>query len=279
MKASVLMATQEKDVWRRVRKEVADLCTIEVSATTAGTCETLLRKAFDIIIVDCKLPHFDSVEFVHALRHAPASDTFVVTWGRVHPDVYFAHPKTWESVMIPRSIASVVELVRARLDPAAARTLRAVRYQPNENTFFVVFKNGKTYELPRDVIEEDDGTTIVGEPAVIHGGEAFQVRLKSGRTYEVAWDFVLYHQEPTYPYHKGKAEQQRAEVRRAERIAARIRQEREARGWSLGELARRTDIQPPNLSRLESGKHVPSLETLERVADALGVRLVDLVGT
>lgn len=279
MKASVLMVTQEKDVWRRVRDEVADLCTIRVSTTTAETYETMLQKAFDIIIVDCKLPEFDGVEFVHALRHAPASDTFVVTWGRVHPFVYFAQPKTWESVMVPRSITSVVELVRARLDPAAARTLRAVRYQPKENTFFVVFKNGKTYELPRDVIEEDDGTAMVGEPKVIHGGEAFQVRLKSGKTYEVAWDFVLYHQEPTYPYHKGKPEQQRAEVRRAERIAARIRQEREARGWSLGELASRTDIQPPNLSRLESGKHVPSLETLERVADALGLRLVDLVRT
>jgi transcriptional regulator with XRE-family HTH domain len=36
-------------------------------------------------------------------------------------------------------------------------------------------------------------------------------------------------------------------------------------------------MHPPNLSRLESGKHVPSLETLERVAGALGVRVADLV--
>ena len=35
----------------------------------------------------------------------------------------------------------------------------------------------------------------------------------------------------------------------------------------------------PNLSRLETGTHVPSLETLERVAAALGVRVADLVAS
>jgi transcriptional regulator with XRE-family HTH domain len=67
------------------------------------------------------------------------------------------------------------------------------------------------------------------------------------------------------------------EVSRAARIGARIRKEREARGWSLGELARRTGMQAPNLSRLETGKHVPSLDTLERVAEVLGVRVANLV--
>jgi len=191
--------------------------------------------------------------------------------------VYLAEPKTWDSVVVPRSARSAVEVVRGRLDPAAARTVRDVRYTPKEETFFVAFRNGKTYELSRQVIEADDGTRVVAKPRVIHGGEAFEVRLASGKTYEVAWDFVLYHQEPAYPYHKGRAEQQRAESNRAHRIAARIRQEREARGWSLADLAQRTGIHPPNLSRLESGKHDPSLETLERVAEGLGVRVADLV--
>jgi len=88
---------------------------------------------------------------------------------------------------------------------------------------------------------------------------------------------VLYLQEPTYPYHKARAERRDAEAGRAERIGARIRHERDARGWSLGELARRAGMQPPNLSRLETGKHMPSLDTLERVAEALGVRVADLV--
>ena len=43
-----------------------------------------------------------------------------------------------------------------------------------------------------------------------------------------------------------------------------------------GELAHRTGLQAPNLSRLESGKHMPSMETLERVAEALDMRMADL---
>ena len=43
-----------------------------------------------------------------------------------------------------------------------------------------------------------------------------------------------------------------------------------------GELAHRTGLQAPDLSRLESGKHVLSMETLERVAEALDMRMADL---
>jgi len=33
----------------------------------------------------------------------------------------------------------------------------------------------------------------------------------------------------------------------------------------------------PNLSRLESGKHQPSLETMERIAEALGVTVAEIL--
>jgi DNA-binding Xre family transcriptional regulator len=191
--------------------------------------------------------------------------------------VYLCASEKWEPVVVRRSFPALVKTVRALLDPAAARTLDAVRYLPKEEAFFVAFRSGKTYELPRKLIEADDGSPIVGAPRVINDGDAFKVRQKSGKMYEVPWDFVLHHQEPSYAYHKGQIGQREAETRSAGRIAARIRQEREARGWRLGDLARRTGMQVPNLSRLESGKHMPSLETLERVARALGMRTADLV--
>jgi DNA-binding Xre family transcriptional regulator len=180
-------------------------------------------------------------------------------------------------MIVPRSFRQLVGALRARLDPKAARTLADVRYERTEAAFFVTFRSGKAYELSRKVIETDDGSRVIGEPRIIDGGETFEVRQASGNTYQVPWDAVLYNQEPSYPYHKGRTEQREREARSAERIALRVRREREARGWSLGELCRRTGMQPPNLSRLESGKHMPSLETLERVAGALGVRVADLV--
>lgn len=53
-----------------------------------------------------------------------------------------------------------------------------------------------------------------------------------------------------------------------------IRQHRLAAGISQTEFARRADMDQPNVSRLERGGVVPTVETLERVAAALGAHLV-----
>lgn len=45
---------------------------------------------------------------------------------------------------------------------------------------------------------------------------------------------------------------------------------REAKGLSQIELARRAKIGRPFLNQFETGKHMPSLDTLWKVAEALG---------
>ena len=283
MKPDVLIATQDAHLQHRLQGKVADLCRVKVSPSPGQAYTQLLQKSFRVFILDSKLPQLDSLELAHALRHAPATPRVFLSWGHMEVDTALfvrnmVHHMKWsEPLVIRRSVPLLVKALRALLDPAAERTLDGVRYLPKEATFFVAFRSGKTYELPRKVIEADDASPVVGEPRVTDDGGAFEVRQKSGNTYAVPWDFVLYHREPSYPYHKGRTGQREVEARGAERIAARIRQEREARGWSLGELARRTGMQVPNLSRLESGKHMPSLETLERVSEALGIRVADLV--
>ena len=283
MKSDVLVATRDVQVQDRLQDAVADLCRVKISDSPGQAYKQLGQKPFDVFILDSKLPKLDSLELAHALWHGSSRRSVFISWGPLDLDIILCarnmvHPmKGSEPVVIRRSLPLLIKALRALLDPAAERTLQAVRYQPKEDAFFVAFRSGKTYELSRKLIEADDGTPVVGEPRVIDDGDAFEVRQQTGNTYQVAWDFVLYHQEPSYPYHKGQPGQREAEARSAERIAARIRQEREARQWSLGELARRTGMQAPNLSRLESGKHMPSLETLERVAEALGMRVADLV--
>jgi DNA-binding XRE family transcriptional regulator len=56
----------------------------------------------------------------------------------------------------------------------------------------------------------------------------------------------------------------------------RIRQLRKERGLSQAKLAVMADMDPATLNRLEQGKGNPNLKTLERVASALGVEVVDL---
>lgn len=284
MKPSLLLATSDR-TWQRHAPEVmGDLCTVQVSASVDDASMRVMRKPFDFVVLDARLPGVDGLQIVHALRHTPADHVLLAILGRRLRDRYFTYftelPKV-QTVVLRRSFEAMQELLHDRLDPAAARTLRAVLYQPKDDTFFIGFRNGKVYKLPRPLLREiegaDDGSTVVGQPRVVDGGDAFIVRLASGRHYDVAADFVLYHCEPSYRFHKGKPEQQAREADSAARIGQRVRALREQRGLTQDALAAKADMKAPNLSRLEGGKHVPSLPTLERVAAALGVRVADLV--
>lgn len=55
------------------------------------------------------------------------------------------------------------------------------------------------------------------------------------------------------------------------RLGARVRALRLAAGLTQAELAKRTGIHRPNIARVEAGRHTPSLETLARLAAAIGV--------
>jgi transcriptional regulator with XRE-family HTH domain len=59
-------------------------------------------------------------------------------------------------------------------------------------------------------------------------------------------------------------------------IGARIRQVREQKGLSQGDIERSTGLLRCYTSRVENGHTVPSLETLERFATALGIPLHEL---
>ena len=61
------------------------------------------------------------------------------------------------------------------------------------------------------------------------------------------------------------------------RIARTLRREREARGLSVSELARRADVSKATVSQLESGSGNPSVETLWALGVALDVPFAVLV--
>ncbi|WP_281689445.1 helix-turn-helix domain-containing protein [Pseudonocardia thermophila] len=62
-----------------------------------------------------------------------------------------------------------------------------------------------------------------------------------------------------------------------DRLAAAVRRHREIHNLSLGELSRATGLSKTNLARLEAGGANPSLETLWRLARALGLSVGQLL--
>lgn len=62
-----------------------------------------------------------------------------------------------------------------------------------------------------------------------------------------------------------------------DQVGARLRAARQARGWTLEELAMPAGISVSTLSRLEAGKRHASLELLLPLTRQLGIRLDDLV--
>jgi transcriptional regulator with XRE-family HTH domain len=58
-------------------------------------------------------------------------------------------------------------------------------------------------------------------------------------------------------------------------VGARIKELRRQAGLTQEKLAERVGLDSRHLSRLEVGRHFPSLQSLERIASALNVQLVE----
>ena len=56
----------------------------------------------------------------------------------------------------------------------------------------------------------------------------------------------------------------------------RLRELRDARGWSQGELAERLEVSRQTVNALETGKYDPSLPLAFRIARLFGTRIEDV---
>jgi DNA-binding XRE family transcriptional regulator len=154
------------------------------------------------------------------------------------------------------------------LAAAGRDRIRDARYRVGEDRFFVTFDSGEEYGFARYLLECDDGTEVVG---VKVDGRRFYFRVSqaSGNNYEVPWDRVLYEAEPSYLHARTHTASQN--------VGTEIVKARKARGMTQAELARAARLLRPNLARIEAGKHRPTMDTLEKLAGALKVPVVDLI--
>ncbi len=133
-----------------------------------------------------------------------------------------------------------------------------------------VLQDGEAVRVPVETLGLAPEPRVT-DAKIIHGGDGIRLVRHGGNTEDVGVDHVRYVLDATYR----AAHQPSGNL--GERIAARIRCLRLARGRGVRELARLCDMAPSNYQRVESGAHVPTLEVLLRVASALDVTVEDLV--
>lgn len=148
-------------------------------------------------------------------------------------------------------------------------------YDRNTRTVAVRMGTGRVYALNVADLPEADPSDVT-RVAIARGRRYIRTIQQTGNRVEVPWDAILYHCEPEYEYYKGGVHGVIAGERRA-RIGSRIRELREAKGLTITDVAQRAGMERPNLSRLEHGRHQPSVDTLERIAEALEVPVAALL--
>ena len=149
--------------------------------------------------------------------------------------------------------------------------IRDARYSVGDHRFIVTFDSGKEYAFPRSALEVNDGNLV--KIQLDRSRFFFRVTQVLGNRYEVPWDRALHETEPSYAYFRGRAVRPKTNGD----IGSRIRRLREAKGFTQEELADSVGMMRSNISRIEAAKHRPTLETLEKIAQALDVSVADLV--
>lgn len=150
-----------------------------------------------------------------------------------------------------------------RCDEGREERFEYLSVSPRGSELLAVLGDGRSLLLSRPLAGNDDGSEV----SAIHlaaDARSAEVELASG--VRVALSSAALQPRPAAPADGlGLAEVDGAT------LGKRLRELRLAAGLTQAELARRTGIHRPNIARVEAGRHTPSLETLARLAQAIGV--------
>ena len=153
----------------------------------------------------------------------------------------------------------VIAGMTRQLDHDRGRRFEFVTVSPRNDEVLAILGDGRSVLLKRPLDPSDDGAEVT---AITLADDARTVTLElaSGKVFELQASALA---APAGGH--GDIPIDRA------RLGARLRELRLEAGLTQAELARRTGIHRPNIARVEAGRHTPSLETLSRLATAIGV--------
>jgi len=161
-----------------------------------------------------------------------------------------------------RDITQVAAAITRRADQRRHLRFEFVTVSPCGDEVLAVLGNGDASLHRRPLDASDDGSDIASITIDPTASKA-TLLLESGAVCQLT--------VASLQAAAGMADGQDDIAIDGEKLGARLRELRLAAGLTQAELARRTGIHRPNIARVEAGRHTPSLETLARIANAIGV--------
>jgi DNA-binding XRE family transcriptional regulator len=161
-------------------------------------------------------------------------------------------------------VPRVAALLARRTDVDRSSRFEFVTVSPRGGELLAILGDGRSVLIDRPAGKQDDGAEVVAI-ALAEDALSATLELESGKVLELSAARVA-------PKEMGKNSDSTNGVPiDGVKLGARLRALRLEAGLTQAELARRTGIHRPNIARVEAGRHTPSLETLARLASAIGV--------
>ncbi|MDD9940732.1 MAG: helix-turn-helix transcriptional regulator [Myxococcales bacterium] len=156
-----------------------------------------------------------------------------------------------------------VQNLARRSNGDRSRRFEYLTVSPRPGELLAILGDGQTTLIARPLSDADDGSEVTSielsdnaESAILRLGTGGEISLRAAGLSERPPAGSLNGDNGTFDGVK---------------LGARLRALRLGAGLTQAELARRTGIHRPNIARVEAGRHTPSLETLARLANAIGV--------
>lgn len=166
---------------------------------------------------------------------------------------------------LPRVAAGLAR----RASALARQRFEYLTVSPKGGALLAILADGTCALLPRPVDDRDDGSDVV-DISIADDARSATIELASDARFELRVGEIRMNGAKLDAPGSMSAAEVLAQID-GPTLGGRIRTLRLAAGLTQAELARRTGIHRPNIARVEAGRHTPSLETIARLAAAIGV--------
>ncbi|MGD8863812.1 MAG: helix-turn-helix transcriptional regulator [Myxococcales bacterium] len=280
MSQSVLLLT-DRPAFEGVWKHALDAAQLSAQVAPPHALAEALREA-GTVIVDAGCEFFDEDELLATVGFARAlRATCVVVLPEADGNGEGSAAEELKGIedvlddlcpgLVERGSAGATRMAQAlarRRAPGRSRRFEYLTVSPRPNELLAILADGTATLLSRPLGEQDDGSEV---SSITLGNDAAMATLTLGSGREVTVEAANVGSGVSLRAGGPVNGSNGTHAIDGARLGARLRELRMAAGLTQAELARRTGIHRPNIARVEAGRHTPSLETLARLASAIGV--------